>query len=199
MSQAPSLSTRAPSEGKKHRGKVRWDSPIPFNSSDDELLSDKGGEPEPKSRRRDHITPELMIVDDDDPLPNKPKGLGKKPQAYSQEELDSLNTLLLHLKSEARTIQYGLETAGLTKYRNIHILGLRGDPNTDDHSTYLSKVKKESWSYPAKGNLIMVRQFFKDLHEYRDPDKIQQREKTLWDKGMPGIPQQNTPKEKSGN
>ena len=33
-----------------------------------------------------------MIVDDNtDPLPNKPKGMGKKTQAYSQEELDGLD------------------------------------------------------------------------------------------------------------
>ena len=49
--QAPNLPTRVPSEGKKGRGKVRQASPIPFNSSDDEPLLDKGGEPEPKSQK----------------------------------------------------------------------------------------------------------------------------------------------------
>ena len=50
-----------------------------------------------------------MIVDDDnndDPLPGKPKGTGKKEKScmYTQEELDGLDTLLLRLKSEARSI-----------------------------------------------------------------------------------------------
>ena len=140
-------------------------SPVMFNSSDDEPLLDKGGEPEPKSRKRDHSTPDLMIVDDDDdPLPGRPKGTRKKEKSrvYTQEELNGLDTLLLQLKSKARSIQYSMETAGLTKYRNDHVPGLRGAPNTDDHSVYLSKAKKESWSYPAKGNLSTVRQFVKE-------------------------------------
>ena len=134
-------------------------SPVMFNSSDDEPLSDKGGELEPKSRKRDHSTSDLMIVDDDDdPLPGRPKGTGEKEKScvYTQEELNGLDTLLLRLNSEAWSIQYSMETAGLTKYRNDHIPGLRGAPNTDDHSAYLSEVKKESWSYPAKGNLSTV-------------------------------------------
>ena len=166
-----------------------------FNSSDDEPLSDKGGEPEPKSRKRDHSTPDLMIVDDDDdPLPGRPKGTGKKEKSrvYTQEELNGLNRLVLRLKSEARSIQYSMETAGLTKYRNDHVLGLRGAPNMDDHSAYLFKVKKESWSYPAKGNLSTVRQFIKELEGCSDVEKRCQVDKTLWDKGMPGIPQDNT-------
>ena len=39
-----------------------------------------------------------MIVDDnDDPLPRRPKGMGKKEKShvYTQEELNGLNTLLL--------------------------------------------------------------------------------------------------------
>ena len=44
--------------------------------------------------------------DDDKPLPERPKGTGKKDKshAYTQDELDSLNLLLLRLKSEARSI-----------------------------------------------------------------------------------------------
>ena len=107
----------------------------------------------------------MIVDDDDDPLPGRPKGTRKKEKSrvYTQEELNSLDTLLLRLKSEARSIQYSMETAGLTKYHNDHVLGLRGAPNTDDHSAYLSEVKKESWSYPAKGNLSTVRQFIKEL------------------------------------
>ena len=122
VSQAPGQPTHTPSENKKGRGKIQRASPVLFNSSDDEPLSDKGGEPEPKSRKRDHSIPELMIVDDDDddPLPGKPKGTRKKEKshAYTQEELDSLDTLLLRLKSKAQSFQYSMETAGLTKYRN---------------------------------------------------------------------------------
>ena len=88
----------------------------------------------------------------------------------------------------------GLETARLTQYCNSCVLGLRGAPNTDDHSAYLADVKKESWSYPAKGNLMTIRQFFKELQECGDLEKIRQGKRTLRDKGVPGIPQDNTPK-----
>ena len=139
-----------------------------------------------------------MIVDDDDDdlLPERPKGMGKKEKsrAYTQEELDSLNSLFLWLKSEAWRIQHSMETAWLTKYCNDHVPGLRGASNTDDHSTYLSEVKKESWSYPAKGNLSTVWQFVKELEGCLDADKRLLTDKTLREKGMPGIPQENTPK-----
>ena len=91
----------------KGRGaRARSNGPVQYSStsSDDKPLSDKGGEPEPKSRKRDHSTPDLMIVDDDDdPLPGRPKGMGKKDKShvYTQEELDGLDILLLHLKSKA--------------------------------------------------------------------------------------------------
>ena len=114
-------------------------------------MLDKAGGPEPKNRKKD-TTPELMIIDNDDnPLPERPKGMGKKEKsrAYTHKELNGLDSLLLRLKSEARGIQYSMETAGLTKYCNDHVPGLRGALNTDDHSAYLSKVKKESWSYPV--------------------------------------------------
>ena len=91
-------------EGKRSRSKVRQASPVRFNSSEDEPLSDKTGKPEPKSRKKDQITLELMIVDDDDdPLADRPKGMGKKDKsrAYTQDELAGLNLLLLWLKSEA--------------------------------------------------------------------------------------------------
>ena len=104
VSQGSGLPLHAPSKGKQSRSKVGWASPVWFNSSEDELLSDNTGEPEPKSRKKDHTTLELMIVDDDDdPLPERPKGMGKKDKshAYTQDELDGLNSLLLWLKSEA--------------------------------------------------------------------------------------------------
>ena len=196
VSQAPGLPSHAPSESKRSRSKIRRASSIWLNSSEDKPLSDKAGKPEPKSRKKDHTTPELMIVDDDDddPLPGKPKGMGKKGKSrvYTQEELAGLESLNLHLKSEARSIQYGLEAAGLTKYRNSHIPGLRGTLNTDDHSAYLAEVKKESWSYPAKGNLCTVHQFVKELEGCPDPEKRKVADNTLRNKGMPGVPQKNT-------
>ena len=131
--------------------------------------------------------------DDDNSLPERPKGTGKKDKsrAYTQDEVDGLKSLLLWLKSEGQSIQYTMETAGLTKYRNDHVLGLKSALNTDDHSTYLSKVKKESWSYPAKGNLCTVRQFVEELEGCPDAEKRCLANKTLRDKDMLGIPQEN--------
>ena len=197
VSQGSGLPPHAPSEGKRSRSKVRRASPVWFNSSEDKPLSDKTGEPEPKSRKKDHTTPELMIVDDDnDPLSERPKGTGKKDKsrAYTQDELDGLDSLLLRLKSEARSIQYTMETARLTKYHNNHVPGLKSALNTDDHSAYLAEVKKESWSYPAKGNLCTVQQFIKELEGCPDAEKRLLADKTLRDKGMPRIPQENAAK-----
>ena len=87
-----------------------------------------------------------------------------------------------------------METAGLTKYRNDHVPSLREAPNTDDHSAYLSKVKNESWSYLAKGNLITVWQFIRELVGCGDAEKRRQTDKIIQDNGMPRIPQDSTPK-----
>ena len=194
VSQGSGLPPHAQSEGKWSTSKVWWASPVGYNSSEDEPLSDKISEPEPKSRKKDETTPELMIVDDDnDPLPDRPKGTGKKDKshAYTQDKLAGLDSLLLWLKSEARSIQYAMETARLTKYRNDHVLGLKSAPNTDDHSTYLAEVKRESWSYPAKGNVLTIWQFVEELKGCADPEKRLQADKVLWDRGMPGVPQEN--------
>ena len=68
-----------------------------------------------------------------------------------------------------------------------------GEPsNTDDQSAYLAEVKKESWSYPAKGNLCTIHQFVKELEGCPDPEKRKVVDNTLQNKGMPGIPQENT-------
>ena len=79
----------------------------------------------------------------------------------------------------------------LTKYCNDHVLGLKSAPNTDDHSTYLAEVKRESWSYPAKGNLRTIQQFIEELAGCPDPEKKFQADKTLWDRGMPRVPQES--------
>ena len=55
ISQAPGQATRAPSDNKRGWGKIEWASPVPFNSSDDKPLSDKGGELDSRAGRK--ITP----------------------------------------------------------------------------------------------------------------------------------------------
>ena len=117
---------------------------------------------------------ELVILEDDSALlPRKVKGAGKKACAPTPGEDEGLETLSQCLKGEARAIQYNLELGTLTEYRNLHILNLKGPPNTDDHSAYLSIVRDISWSYPAKGNLITARQFFKDLTSSKDQEAIE--------------------------
>ena len=56
VSQGSGLPFCAQSEGKQSRSKVWQASPVRYNSSDDELLSDKTGELEPKSRKKDETT-----------------------------------------------------------------------------------------------------------------------------------------------
>ena len=53
-------------------------------------------------------------------------------------------------------------------------------------------MKKESLSFPAKGNLSTIRQFVKELEGCPDPEKRKTADNTLRNKGMPGIPQENT-------
>ena len=194
VSQALVLTSLPAPESQKDWGKARGLNP--FNSSDDELLSDKEKELKSKVRKRDHGSPDLIILDDDDdPLEDcKQKTPTKKPREYSAEEVEALERLLLQLKSEGQAMQYSKETAGLTKYRHEHVPDLCKALNTDDHSAYLTMVKEESWSYPAKGNLETVKQYHQELAACRDEEKIAKADKTLWDKGMAGIPQENTAK-----
>ena len=79
----------------------------------------------------------------------------------------------------------------MTEYRNLHIPNLKGPPNTDDHSAYLSSVKDVSWSYPAKGNLITTRQYYQDLKASKDREVIEAGDNVLREKGMMGIPQES--------
>ena len=79
----------------------------------------------------------------------------------------------------------------MTDYRNLHILNLKGPPNTDDHSAYLSNVRDVSWSYPAKGNLITAHQYYQDLKVSNDPEAIEAGNIVLREKGMMGIPQES--------
>ena len=146
-----------------------------------------------KSHKQDP-TPELVILDDDDsaPLPGKVKGVGKKARTHTLGEDEGLEALSQCLKGEAQAIQYNLELATLTEYRNLHIPNLKGPPNMDDHSTYLSVIKDVSWSYPAKGSLITACQFFKDLRSSRDREAIEAGNNVLQERGMMGIPQEST-------
>ena len=117
--------------------------------SDDEPLLDQANKPKAKARKWDP-TPELVIVDDDDstPLPGKQK----TPKKSLPVEEEATDKLLQCLKGEAQAVQYNLELAALVDYRNKSIPDLKGPPNMDDHSKYLSQVQDISWSYPAKGN-----------------------------------------------
>ena len=68
---------------------------------------------------------------------------------------------------------------------------MKGPPNTEDHSAYLSNVRDVSWSYPAKGNLITARQYYQDLKASNDPEAIEAGNIVLREKGMMGIPQES--------
>ena len=88
-------------------------------------------------------------------------------------------------------MQYNLELSVLVDYQNKFIPNLRGPPNTDDHSKYLSQVRDISWSYPAKGNLWTARQYFQELQTCKDREMVEQGEAVLRDRGMLGIPQES--------
>ena len=164
---------KAPSSGSQQREKARGKH-VPGDQSDDDPLSDRANEPRPKSCKQDP-TPELVVLDDDDnaPLPGKAKGTGKKARTQTSVDEEAIEVLSNHLKGEVRAVQYNLELATLVEYRNLHIPNLKGPPNIDDHSAYLSVVKDVSWSYPAKGNLITARQYYQDLKASKDPEAIE--------------------------
>ena len=187
VSQPPS---KAPSSGSQQREKARGKH-VPGDRSDDDPLSDRADEPRAKSRKRDP-TPDLVVLDDDDnaPLPGKAKGMGKKAHTQASVDEEAIEVLSNRLKGEVWAVQYNLELATLVEYRNLHIPNLKGPPNIDDHSAYLSVVREVSWSYPAKGNLITARQYYQDLKASKDPEEIEAGESVLWEKGMMGIPQE---------
>ena len=103
------------------------------------------------------------------PLPRKTKGAEKKTRSQNPGEEETIEALVQHLKGEARSVQYNLELAILNEYRNLHIPNLKGPPNTDNHSAYLSSVRDMSWSYPAKGNLITACQYYQDPEGQQRP------------------------------
>ena len=118
--------------------------------SDDEPPLDQANEPKTKARKRDP-TPELVIVDDDDstPLPRKQK----TPKKSLPAEEEATEKLAQRPKGEARAVQHNPEPAAPVDHQNKSVPNLKGPPNTDDHSKYLSQVRDISWSHPAKGNL----------------------------------------------
>ena len=179
---------KAPSTSSKDWRKTRREHMPVANPSDDKPLSDQANEPKAKSRKWDP-TLELVVLDDDDstPLPGKIKTMGKKSRTYNAQEEEASEAFCQHLKGEARAVQYNLELAILTDYRNLNILNLKGPPNMDDHPWYLSRVKDISWSYPAKGNVITARQFFKELQATNNREAIEQGDNVLREKGMLGI------------
>ena len=184
-------SSNASSSGSKHWEKV-WGKHPTTDPSDDEPLPDRADKPKAKNRKWDH-TPELVILEDDDktPLPRKTKGAEKKTRSQNPGEEETIEALVQHLKGEARSVQYNLELAILNEYRNLHIPNLKGPPNTDNHSAYLSSVRDMSWSYPAKGNLITACQYYQDLKASKDLEAIEAGNNILREKGKMGILQES--------
>ena len=187
----PSQSTqpsKISSSTQKDRVRPQKDPVVVLDPSDDEPLSDQANEPKAKARKWDP-TPELVVVNDDNstPLPGKQK----TPKKSLPAEEEATEKLVQRLKGEARGVQYNLELSVLVDYRNKFIPNLRGPPNTDDHSKYLSQVRDISWSYPAKGNLWTARQYFQELQSCKDREMVEQGEVVLWDRGMLGIPQES--------
>ena len=187
----PSQSTqpsKTSSSAPKDRVRPRKNPVAVSDPSDDEPLSDQANEPKAKARKRDP-TPELVVVDDDDttPLPGKQK----TPKKSLPVEEEATDKLVQCLKGEARAVQYNLELAALVDYRNKSVPNLKGPPNTDDHSKYLSQVRDISWSYPAKGNLWTACQYFQELQTCKDREMVEQGEVVLWDRGMLWIPQES--------
>ena len=113
------------------------------------------------------------------------------PRSRYQWRREATDKLVQRLKGEARAVQYNLELSALVDYRNKSVLNLKGLPNTNDHSKYLSQVRDISWSYPAKGNLWTARQYFQDLQTCKDQKMVEQGEAVLRDRGMLGIPQES--------
>ena len=187
----PSRSTqpsKTSSSTSKDRVRPRKDPVAVPDPSDNEPLSDQANKPKAKARKWDP-TLELVIVDDDDstPLPGKQK----TPKKSLPAEEEATDKLVQRLKGEARAVQYNLELAALVDYQNKSVPNLKGPPNTDDHSKYLSQVRDISWSYPAKGNLWTAHQYFQELQTCKDREMVEQGEAVLRDRGMLGIPQES--------
>ena len=195
LKRAPASRVSQPPSDVSGSGSKCWEKvqrkPLLPDLSDDEPLSDRADEPKAKNCKRDP-TPDLVILEDDDstPLPRESKGAGKKTRTQNPDE-EAVKALSQHLKGAARLAQYNLELATLTEYQNLHILNLKGPPNTDDHSAYLSSVRDVSWSYPTKGNLITAHQYYQDLKASKDQEAIEAGDNILWEKGMMGIPQES--------
>ena len=181
-------SSKTPSFAPKDRLRPRKDPIAVPDPSDDKPLSDQANEPKTKAHKQDP-TPELVVVDDDDstPLPRKQK----TPKKSLPVEEEATEKLVQRLKGEAQAVQYNLQLAALVDYRNKSVPNLKGPPNTDDHSKYLSQVQDISWSYPAKGNLWTARQFFQELQACKNREMVEQGEAVLRDRGMLGIPQES--------
>ena len=176
---APSRSAqpsgKTPSSTPKDRVRPRKDPIVVPNPSDDEPLSDQATEPKAKACKRDP-TLEPVVVEDDDstPLP----GRQKTPKKSLPVEEEATEALIQCLKGEARAVQYNLELAALVDYWNKSVPNLKGPPNTDDHSKYLSQVRDLSWSYPAKGNLLTARQYFQELQACKNRETVEKAKRS---------------------
>ena len=146
VSQPPS---KASSSSSRDRGKVGLKHLPPTSWTTNLFPTEQMSQRQRTANGTPH--PDLVILEDDDstPLPGKIKGTGKKARTHKPGKDEGFEALSQCLKGEARTVQYNLWLAILTEYRNFHIPNLKGPPNTNDHSAYLSNVKDVSWSYPG--------------------------------------------------
>ena len=138
----------------------------------------------------------IVVKDDDEPLASsssKSKGSAKKTRNYTPEEEAARQELRNQLHSTCRQIRYSLEFDEFKKYRRT-IPNLRTSVNTDDHTEYLREyvLKDQPQSYSCVGNLLTVKAFQKRLRaECKDPAKVEKAEKALWDKALPGVPDES--------
>ena len=140
-------------------------------------------------------TPDLVVLEDDDstPLPGKSKSVGKKGRTQTPDEEEAIEALCQRLKGKARSVQYNLKITTLNDYRNLHIPNLKGPPNTDDHSAYLSSVKGcVLGATLLKEISLPLAQYYQDLKVSGNTEAIETENTVLREKGMMSIPQESS-------
>ena len=152
------------------------------------------------TRKRDKPAPpdpsEVIVVkDDDEPLSgsNKPKGSAKKARVYTEAEKAAIKEKCDSLHSDCQQLQYEKEFESFKAYRKT-IKRLREAPNTNDHTAYIRDyvLKEQAQSYSCAGNLMMAWAFLKKMRtQCTDAEKIKRADKLLWEKSMPGVPDES--------
>ena len=154
----------------------------------------------PPTQKRDRTAPPdpddvIVVKDDDEPLSgsDKPKGSAKKARTYTEAEKAAIKEQCDRLHSDCRQLQYEKEFESFKVYRKT-IKKLWEAPNTDDHTTYICDyvLKEQAQSYSCAGNLMTARAFLKKIRaKCNDAEKIEKADKMLWEKGMPGVPDES--------